>query len=194
MAENLKVTKYRDGSAIPNVTSNSSWGSLSTGAWCDYSNSTTNGAIYGHLYNWYAATDARNIAPAGWHVPTAADWNTLENYLIANGYNYDGSTSGNKIGKSLASTVYWMTDTSTGSVANDVSKNNKSGFNGLPSGYRYDGNGLSYALGSCAVWLSKDTYFEYISAEKSMSATFVDAIPSNSAYKHYGFAIRCIKD
>jgi uncharacterized protein (TIGR02145 family) len=197
MAENLKVTHYRDGSIIPNVTSNSSWGSITTGAWADYSNSTTNGSIYGHLYNWYAATDSRNIAPVGWHVPTAAEWNTLETYLIANGYNYDNTTSGNKIAKSLASTVYWMTDTSAGSVANDVSKNNKSDFNALPSGWRYYGNGLSYALGSGAVyWSSNNSYNLTLSADKNMSFSYVDNAAANNttSYKQHGFAIRCVKD
>jgi uncharacterized protein (TIGR02145 family) len=195
MAENLKVTKYRDGSAIPNVTSNSSWGSLTTGAWCDYSNSTINGSIYGHLYNWYAATDSRNIAPVGWHVPSATELNALENYLIANGLNFDGTASGNKIAKSLASTVYWMTDTSTGSVANDVSKNNKSGFNGLPCGYRYPSNGLSYGLGSVFVcWSLTNTYNLSISADKNMSVSFIDGLAPSNGYKQYGFAIRCIKD
>jgi len=195
MAENLKVTHYRDGTAIPNVTSNTTWGSLTSGAWCDNSNSTTNGTIYGHLYNWYAATDSRNIAPIGWHIPSAAEWNTLENYLIANGFNYDGTTSGNKIAKSLASTVYWMTDTSAGSIANDVSKNNKSGFNGLPSGWRYWGNGLSYALGSGAVWWSStNTYNLSLSANKNYSQSFDDSTVPTNGYKQYGLALRCIKD
>jgi uncharacterized protein (TIGR02145 family) len=194
MAENLKVTHYRDGSSIPNITS-TTWGSLTSGAWCDYSNSTTNGSIYGHLYNWYAATDSKNIAPIGWHVPSATELNALENYLIANGFNFDGTTSGNKIAKSLASTVYWMTDTSTGSVANDVSKNNKSGFNGLPSGYRYPSNGLSYGLGSVFVcWSSNNTYNLSISADKNMSVSYIDGLVPSNGYKQYGFAIRCIKD
>ncbi|MEI7504480.1 MAG: fibrobacter succinogenes major paralogous domain-containing protein [Paludibacter sp.] len=154
MGENLKVTHYRNGETIPNVTSNTSWGGLTTGAWSDYSNITSNGSIYGHLYNWFAATDSRNIAPSGWHVPTDAEWNTLEKYLTANGFNYDGTTIGNKIAKSLASTIYWGSVNIVGNVANDVTKNNKSGFNGFPSGWRYWSNGLSYALGSGAVWWS----------------------------------------
>ena len=194
MAENLKVTHYRDGTVIPNVTSATSWAALTTGAYCDYANSTTNGTIYGHLYNWYTAIDSRNISPAGWHVPTDAEWKTLENYLIANGYNYDGTKSGNKIAKSLASTVYWMTDTSDGSVANDVSKNNKSGFSGLPAGYRYDINGNSYGLGGQAIWWSSTNLYNLsIGSDKNMSSAYIDANSLNG-YKHYGFSIRCIKD
>jgi uncharacterized protein (TIGR02145 family) len=195
MAENLKVIHYRDGSAIPNVTGNTAWASLTSGGWCDYSNSSTNGSIYGHLYNWYAATDTRNIAPTGWHVPSDAEWKVLESYLISNGYNFDGTTTGNKLAKSLAATVYWMTDTSLGSVANDVSKNNKSGFTGLPCGYRYPVNGLSYALGSVSVWWSSTNKYNIaLEADKNMSFSFVDGNAPSDGYKSYGFAIRCIKD
>jgi len=127
-------------------------------------------------------------------VPTDAEWNTLEKYLIANGFNYDGTTTGNKIAKSLASTNYWGSATIVGNVANDVTKNNKSGFNGFPSGWRYWSNGLSYALGSGAVWWSStNTYNMCISADKNMSFTFVDVVATNE-YKQYGFAIRCIRD
>jgi hypothetical protein len=70
MAENLKTTKYRNGDPIPNVTDDTEWGKLSTGAYCDYDNIPDNSAIYGKLYNWYAVDDSRNIAPTGWHVPT----------------------------------------------------------------------------------------------------------------------------
>lgn len=194
MTENLKVTHYRDGTAIPNVTNATSWAGLSTGAYCDYANSTTNGTIYGHLYNWYAAIDSRNISPVGWHVPTDAEWKTLENYLIANGYNYDGTTSGNKIAKSLASTTAWTTNTGVGSVGNDSTKNNTSGFNGFPYGYRYDINGLSYGFGLVAVWWSStNLYNESISYDKNMSLSYVDGNAFNG-YKNYGIAIRCVRD
>jgi len=194
MAENLKVTHYRDGTAIPNITDNANWGSSATGAYCDYSNSTTNGTKYGHLYNWYAAVDSRNIAPSGWHVPTDIEWKTLENYLIANGYNYDGAKSENKIAKSLAAKTYWTNNTGIGTVGNDSTKNNAAGFNGFPYGYRYDFNGLSYGFGLVAVWWSStNLYNESISYDKNMSQSFVDGNVVNG-YKHYGIAIRCVKD
>ena len=54
MAENLKTTKYNDGTAIPNVTVAGTWSTGTTGAYCDYNNVPSNSAIYGRLYNWYA--------------------------------------------------------------------------------------------------------------------------------------------
>ena len=77
MTENLKVTHYRNGNAIPNVTDDSAWSSLTTGAYCIYNHDESNATTYGRLYNCYAVTDSRNIAPAGWHVPTDAEWTTL---------------------------------------------------------------------------------------------------------------------
>lgn len=81
MAENLKTTKYRDGSVIPNVLDSATWGSTTSDAWCDFHNDTAEGAYYGHLYNWYAASDSRNIAPVGWHVASNAEWNIMEKFV-----------------------------------------------------------------------------------------------------------------
>ncbi|MCK7533555.1 MAG: fibrobacter succinogenes major paralogous domain-containing protein [Marinilabiliales bacterium] len=56
--------------------------------------------LYGRLYTWFAITDPRGVCPTGWHVPSYAEWITLQDYLIANGYNYDATaTTGNKIAK-----------------------------------------------------------------------------------------------
>jgi uncharacterized protein (TIGR02145 family) len=81
MAENLKTTKYRNGTAIPDVPDSAQWGNLTTGAYCDYHNLSSEGNQYGHLYNWYAATDSLNLCPVGWHVPTDAEWTILDNFL-----------------------------------------------------------------------------------------------------------------
>ena len=91
--ENLRTTKYNDGSAIPLVTDSAAWVNLTTPGYCYYNNTTNADSIkkYGALYNWYAV-DTKKLAPAGWHVPTDAEWDTLQNYLIANGYNWDGTT------------------------------------------------------------------------------------------------------
>ncbi|MBK6894022.1 MAG: fibrobacter succinogenes major paralogous domain-containing protein [Flavobacteriales bacterium] len=71
------TTRYRDGAEIPNVTDTTAWTVLGTGAWSNYNNDTVNDALYGKLYNWFAASDVR-ICPQGWHVPTDADWQALE--------------------------------------------------------------------------------------------------------------------
>lgn len=70
MAENLRTTRYSNGDPIPFIEDTAAWGATTSGAWCNYNNDTTNAALYGRLYNWYAISDPRNIAPEGWHIPT----------------------------------------------------------------------------------------------------------------------------
>lgn len=136
-AENLKTTKYNDGSSISNVTSDSEWYNLTSPAYCWYDNDeATYKEQYGALYNWYTVDTSsnvnRNICPEGWHVPSDDEWTQLKEYLIASGYNWDGTTNGNKIGKSLASTSGWFSSSDEGDVGNNQSSNNSSGFNLYP--------------------------------------------------------------
>jgi len=192
MVENLKTTKYRNGDSIPNVTVAAIWTNLTTGGYCNYNNETYFGTKYGRLYNWYAVSDSRNLAPVGWHVATEADWTTLQNYLIANGYNYDGTTVGNYIAKSLSATTDWSINTTIGSIGNDLSKNNKSGFTALPGGYRiYDGSFAN--MGNHAFWWtsieSSSTNAVYCYLHFSSSALSV-----YPAAKNWGRSVRCVKD
>ena len=79
MTENLNVATYRDGTLIPQVTDPNAWAGLTTGAWCWYNNdSATYAATYGRLYNWYAVSDPRGLAPSGWKIPSIEDWRKLE--------------------------------------------------------------------------------------------------------------------
>ena len=117
--ENAEMVTYRDGTPIPEVTDATEWENLTTGAWAYYNNDPTKP----RLYNWYAvmgihdaaslpdATLRKEFAPEGWHVPSDAEWTTLEEHLIANGYNYDSTTTGNKIAKAMASTTGWVSQT-----------------------------------------------------------------------------------
>jgi uncharacterized protein (TIGR02145 family) len=136
--EDLRTTKYNDGSKIPLVTDNVEWSTLTTSAFCYYKNITHADSIkkYGALYNWYAV-NTNKLAPAGWHVPSQSEWQQLKNYLIANRYNYDETTTGNKVGKSLAAKSDWLTSTNPGAVGNNLSTNNKSSFSALPGGPRF---------------------------------------------------------
>ncbi len=79
--ENLKVTKYQNGDPIPEIRDNSTWNNLVTGAFCDYEHDRENRKNYGILYNWYAASDPRNIAPKGWRVASYEDYLVLREYL-----------------------------------------------------------------------------------------------------------------
>ncbi|MBD3241412.1 MAG: hypothetical protein GF331_12560 [Chitinivibrionales bacterium] len=135
--ENWRCTKYNDGTDIPLVTDGTTWMGLSTPAYCWYDNDIANKHPYGALYNWYVVDPANTdqLAPDGWRVPTNADWTALEDFLIANGYNYDGTITDEKIAKSMAAGV-WTSIATQGAVGNNQSLNNKSGFSGLPGGRR----------------------------------------------------------
>jgi uncharacterized protein (TIGR02145 family) len=193
LVENLKVTKYRDGSAIPNVTDGGQWSSLTSGAFCNFENSTSNGNTYGRLYNWYAVKTG-NLCPTGWHVPTHDEWITLRNYLIANGYNYDGSMTGDNTAKSLSSTTLWKSSTSTGAVGNTdfPAYRNKSGFTALPGGYRYFGSEFNELSEYGYWWTSSeapqsDGYY-WMWSYNMRSTAFNHTNPRG------GFSVRCVKD
>jgi uncharacterized protein (TIGR02145 family) len=191
MVENLKTTKYNDGTAIPNVTDNAAWTNLSTPAYCWYHNdATTYKNTYGALYNWFTVNTAK-LAPAGWHLPTDDEWRTLEIYLMANGYNYDGTTSDNKYGKSLAANTNWATFKDTGVIGDDLTKNNSTGFSALPGGNRSSAGSFG-ELGSNGFWwsstlISSNAWYRHMNYD-------ICGVYGNTNSKTYGYSVRCVKD
>lgn len=176
MVENLKTTRYRDGTSIPNVTDKSVWKNLLTGGYCDYNNVPSNSNIYGRLYNWYAINNSRKITPLGWHVPTEVEWNTLITFLGGK------AIAGGKL-KEIG-TLHWKSP--NGGATNEV------GFTGLPGGVRGDG-GTFQKMGELGIWIcatehnvdeicNRYLYFE----DGRLDGGFTDL--------GLGFSIRCIKD
>ncbi|MEY5069791.1 MAG: hypothetical protein RLZ47_1653 [Bacteroidota bacterium] len=190
MVENLKTHKLNDGTPIDYVTADITWSDINSAEpmMCYYDNDVDKYKDkFGALYNSYAVQTGK-LAPEGWHVPTDADWQKLQDYLIANGYNYDGSKSGNKIAKSLAAKTGWDIVQNVGSVGHDQLTNNRSGFNVIPVGYR-DASGTFLDLGYLAFFkaaLNPSNYW-------GLDANGV-ALNSNSITPHSGLSIRCIKD
>ena len=159
----------------------------------EYAKATTNYQTYGVLYNWPAAMTA---CPSGWHVPSDAEWTQLEEYLIANAYNYDGTTEGNKIAISLASTNGWSSSTNTGTIGNSKTAydafRNKSGFSALPGGCR----DLSGAFSGIEIyggwWGSTQKYEDY--AWRRSLYYFDSYVDRNLDFKGLGFSVRCMRD
>ena len=191
MAENLKTTRYRNGDAIGTTTGAIPNDATSKYQWA-YGGNEANVAKYGRLYTWYAATDSRNIAPTGWHVPTDTEWTTLQNYLIANGYNYDGTTIGDKIAKALATTTDWYTYTGTGTPGADLTKNNSSGFTALPGGYRKSSGTFGY-VGYYGYWWSSTEYDTAFAWYRFLYCSFKSLNRYNNT-QSYGFSVRCLRD
>jgi len=176
MTENLKVTHYRNGDAIPNVTDAREWSNLTTGAYCSYDNDANNVATYGSLYNWYSVNDSRNIAPEGWHVPSDAEWQTLVDYL---GFAF----SGGKMKE--AGTTHWRSP--------NKGATNESGFAALPAGGCRYVNGTYYDMGYYAGFWSSTESGSYHAWGRHLGYdnSEVGRDPSN---KECGFSVRCVKD
>ena len=192
MVENLRTTKYSDGTSIPVVTDNTVWSNLLTGACCNYNNDEANSLKYGKLYNWYAVNTGK-IAPIGWHVPTNEEWTMLENYLSVN-----IGTSGS-VAKALATTTDWLTSTNVGAIGNDLSKNNTCGFFALPGGLRYSGLDAQFSdLGKSADWWTSTefttVYSKYMAYSRTMYYYESSVLTFSTSIKMYGMSIRCIKD
>lgn len=203
MVQNLKTTKFRDGTPIPNVTNNAAWAALSSSAYCNDKNEVALGNKFGRLYNYYAISDTRNIAPKGWHVATYKEWQALIEYLSMHGYNYDGTFShgygnDNKICKSIAAIIDWKPSTVFGSVGYDIVNNNKSGFSALPTGLRRaDGtfrNNINDWFG-CMSTGYKD-YGSSIEYGNSYEFGVEQTGLSETGFseRNSGWCVRCVKD
>ncbi|MBI5009561.1 MAG: DUF1566 domain-containing protein [Bacteroidia bacterium] len=195
MQENLKATKYRDATDIPLKTVNADWSGMKTGAYSWYGNNPTDGDKYGALYNYFTTVDNKNLCPAGWHVPTDAEWTTMVDYLISNGYNYDGTTSSNKLSKSLSYsfTNEWSTSTVIGAVGNTdyPDKKNASNFSAFPGGYR-NSDGTFYVQLLDGYWWS--TTAAAVSDAFSRQIDYNTSSPSRIASNiRQGFSVRCIQ-
>lgn len=189
--ENLRTTKYNDGTSITNVTDNATWTSTTSGAYCCYSNNTSNCTTYGALYNWYAVNTGK-LCPSGWHVPSDAEWATLTNYLSANSTYWCGSNS-SYIAKSLASTTSWNSSTTTCAVGNNLSANNSTGFSALPGGYRYYSDGSFYFLGNFGYWWSSTESDGSFAWYRFLNYNYANVI-RDYYVKSYGFSVRCLRD
>jgi uncharacterized protein (TIGR02145 family) len=201
MAENLRTTKYYDGTTIPHIINDTVWDSCwytKMPAYCYYDNTTNVDSIkkFGVLYNWHAVHTGK-LAPAGWHVPTDSEWTVLENYLVLHGFNWDGTTDMsvyNKIAKSLAAKTDWyaFVDTSKGQIGNDLTLNNRSGFSALPTGCRhYDG--VFHAHGFYGYWWSTTEYNASSSYTRYLCCD-TDFLFKANLVKSSGFAVRLVRD
>jgi len=184
MAENLKTSKYNDGTSIPFVADTGNAWTLDSPAYCWYQNDHNYKNIYGALYNWYTVETGK-LCPLGWHVPSRAEWITLINYLGGD------SVAGDK----LKSSTGWDSPKTSA-----ISATNESGFSALPGGSRqwflgdfygsgtdlgYDNWGLGFwwsstkcGLGACSIWMKYSWHYVYKTSD----------IAGN------GFSVRCLRD
>jgi uncharacterized protein (TIGR02145 family) len=186
MAENLKTTRYSDGTSIPFLSDNTAWAATVTGAYCDYNNTPENSTTYGRIYNWYvvdnnaatktASNGGKNVCPTGWHAPADADWTTLVAYLGGE------NVAGGKLRET--GTTHW---TSSNGASNE------SGFTALPAGSRFGSGGFT-GLGVSANFWSSTPYPSYNNGVVWYTLGGGYKISIGNIQKKTGYSVRCIRD
>jgi uncharacterized protein (TIGR02145 family) len=177
MTKNLDVSYFRNGDTIPHAKTSDEWnnaGEMGKPAWCYYNNDSSNGAIYGKLYNWYAVNDPRGLAPRGWHVPGDAEWSELTNYL-------GGDTIA---GGKMKSTNGWR--------APNEGATDSSGFSGLPGGDRLS-YGPLYNISYLGFWWSSTESNTDSSAWVRILNYNDDWVYRDFCSKGRGLSVRCVK-
>ncbi len=195
MVENLKTTRYRNGDVIgtTNYASQTIYYDSNPKYQWAYNGAESNVQTYGRLYTWHVVADERSIAPEGWHIPSVYEIDSLQNYMITNGYNFDKTTTENKIAKALSSVNFWLSSTVVGSAGNNSVSNNRTAFSMIPSGYKgFDG--YFYEMGNYAhIWTLSTSEVDNNAYSISIKSNLSNLI-RNSLNKNYGFSARCIKN
>lgn len=174
MAENLKTTRYSNGDPIITTTLNISTEAAPKYQWA-YGDDITNVNTYGRLYTWYTVTDSRKVCPAGWHVPSDVEWESLKLFLGGE------SMSGAKLKES--GTTHWLTP--------NTGASNETGFTAVPGGYRtLSGSYVSLQM-SCYLWSTSDN----APLGWGQSLLYNDNILLRGGFnKPAGVSVRCIRD
>lgn len=176
MVQNLRTTKFRDGTSIPIITDNTGWSESSTSAYCNINNNPNVGAAFGRLYNFHAVSNSSNLAPTGWHVATDADWTTLTNFVGG------ANIAGGKLKE--AGYTHWETP--------NANATNEYGFTALPNYYR-NTYGVFFPSGWYSYW--------WTSTPANASTVWVRGMSIDDPFVerysfslNYGLSVRCVKD
>lgn len=176
MAENLRTSKFRDGTSIPQITDNTLWANTTSSAWCWYNNDNPFEKPYGKLYNGYAVNDSRGLCPVGWDVPTNAEWTIMTD--LFGGLNFAGGPLKKE------GTIHWESP-NTGAT-------NESGFYGLPGGSRFS-NGSFFLIRQFGFWWSGTEVDSEVAWFHGLLYNDV-IVNRNSFNKKYGLSVRCVKN
>jgi uncharacterized protein (TIGR02145 family) len=176
MAENLKTSRYNDGTDIPLITNGLTWSNLTTPGFCWYNNdAASHKETYGALYNGYSVNSGK-LCPSGWHVPDRTEWQQLRDFL---GDTLQGGGKLKEVG-----TGHWLPP--------NKGADNSSGFTALPAGIRYFEGSFSSLLNYTGFWSATETGSAdewYIGLYYGDASAIMD-----HRIKTHGFSVRCIKD
>lgn len=190
MAENLRTTRYQDGTPVPNIIYHTAWSQTFSGARTYYANHREHAEVYGKLYNWFAVDHEAGLCPSGWRVPSDKEWKEMEIFLgipprEANLIRRRGDlyNIGGKL-KADDDAGYWRFP--------NEGANNESGFNGLPGGAR-PSDGSFDGIGMIAVFWSSSEDFKDIAWSRRLS--YGNSGVFRAGYdKRFGFSVRCVKN
>lgn len=177
MAEDLKVTRLNDGTVIPNIAENNTWGSLTTPAYCWYDNNPAYRQNFGAIYNWFTVGTGK-LCPEGWHVPSDDEWTQLTGYL--GGTDIAG-------GKLKEAGLYHWNSPNQGAT-------NFTGFTSVPTGGRTYPEGQFYGIGVFNSWWSSTEYNYLKPYYRSVWYANETVFRGFGTLKGVGLAIRCLKD
>lgn len=175
MAENLDVTRFRNGDPIPEAKTIEQYQlSIENGTpmWCYYDFDSTNAKTYGKIYNFYAVKDKRGLAPIGWKIPAKRDWETLITFL--------GGEKSAEI--KLKSNSGWL-----------YSGNNSSGFSAVPGGILFDGAPYFSGKGEAGNWWSSSTTNDGIDAAHTLSLYNKNTLSTDPIVMWLFVSVRCLK-
>jgi uncharacterized protein (TIGR02145 family) len=178
-AENLRVSRYRNGDPIRHAATREEWldaAAKGEGAWCHYGNDKANEEKYGHLYNWYAANDPRGLAPEGWHVPTDREWSALTDFLGGE------AVAGGKMKEAGGS--LWR-------IRNE-SATNSGGFSALPGGLR--GIDARFTFGTQSAYFWSATQYSPSQAWYRVLNYHTSTVVRSGEEKIDGMSVRCVRD
>jgi len=212
MAENLRTTRYADGTVIPMGGTYSFTEPYRYAPGIGQSNEENmeNVAHYGYLYNWLAmmhggngSTDnpsgVQGICPVGWHVPSDAEWTELTDYMSTQP-TYMASGNADQLAKALAATWGWNSSSETDVPGNNPTTNNTTGFSALPAGYcdyYHDlfGSDFSYGrFGDYAYFWSATEYEDYGAYGRALDYDRADVLRFDAVGRHTGLSVRCVRD
>ena len=178
MKENLRCTKFRNGTSLKNNLDAATWSTIQAGSYTSYADVSANGTTYGYLYNQYTVLDAGKICPVGWHVPSDAEWSLLENHLGGS------SVAGGKLkSMSTAPSGLWASP--------NTGASNSTGFIALPGGQR-NPSGDYQEIGQKGFWWSSGT--QNNAKPRSLSSTSAASVAVSPVNRASGYSIRCVAD
>lgn len=199
MAENLRTTKYADGTAIAEADSTS--GVVAYRYCPNGDSSTANISTYGYLYNWPAVmhnsassdnnpSGVQGICPDGWHMPSEEEWQQLLDYVKSqNKYICEGMPS--YIAKALASPTGWNSSDTQYAPGNDPSSNNATGFSAVPAG---ESIAIPISFGNNACFWTSTLYSTGLANYHYLKASSPQMYTTSSTNTYFGFSVRCVRN